>query len=507
MKKLVSLLLSLMLLFQLSLVSFACEGEIPKTTAEQSSSEKTERTEKNEKANTTKQNSTKNNVNAEKNTATTQSSTKESGNTEQNNTVKNNPKSNFGYSVACADAAKIGINKTTTHLGAVELETEKIVLETNSDKLFEMTGLPVALMVAYVASQNFSGLTMTVTGECIVDRKNNVLGLSEGMNVNLNDLIAATVLYNDVNAMNTIALGVSGSAKDFLKLMNKTASSLQMKSTYYVNYTGAYNKLQMTCIGDLLSLMYAVYKSSSIADVTSSPVYYIRTNEIYGKIKTLANPFKMVNSESEEYKEEIYGFGTFSDSSGIATTMLLAESENERYLVAMRTAEPKKVYSDASTVVDYIYKNFILADITKVIQEIGNTVALNIGGENVQMTVSKGKYKNIYLVVNSFYSRSAYSINEYSVENPTSLPNRVKVGDEIKNFTVKFNDTVVAVIDMTVKSVGEEITTKKELHFSVYSSDKPHERTQTFGDRIWIPLIIAVAVAAIGILFIIERKK
>ena len=44
----------------------------------------------------------------------------------------------FEYAIAYSDASKIGIEKTTTNLGAVELETEKVVLDSKMRESFEI---------------------------------------------------------------------------------------------------------------------------------------------------------------------------------------------------------------------------------------------------------------------------------------------------------------------------------------------------------------------------------
>lgn len=413
----------------------------------------------------------------------------------------------FGYAIACSDAKKIGIENTTKNIGAIEIDTEKIVVDSNIQKQFEMTGLPVMLMNALVASQNVSGTTVNINSGCIVDSKNNVLGLKVGMNVNVNDLIAASVLYNDRNAAVSLALGVSGSKEAFVELMNRTARRYSMKKTVFKNCTGDYDKEQITNTENLLILMYSLYKGSSVIDITSSEIYYIRTPEINSKIKTLKNPFKMIDKNSANYKQSVYGFGSSSDSKGSAISMIVSESDGKRFLIAMKTDKASSALSDAESAVDYLENNFNLVDVTKIIQDIGNKVTLKIGGERVEMAVSKGKYKKISLVVNSFYSKSVQSIDEYKVENPKNLPSYVNVGDEIKGFTVKYKDTVVATVDMTVRSIGEQQTTKNENSFTIYSSDDSAKPGKSVAERLWIPTVAIVAVGATAILIFFGRKN
>lgn len=413
----------------------------------------------------------------------------------------------FGYAIAHSDASKIGIEKTTTHLGAVELETEKVVLDSKIRESFAMTGTPVTAMAAFAASQNISGTTLTVGADCISDPKNNVLGLYVGMSVNVNDLIAAAVLYNDMNAVRTLALGASGSYSEFIDLMNRTARRYSMKNTVFKNMTGAKDAEQVTTIEDLLILIMAIYDRSSIFEVTSADTYYIRTTEIYNKQKTLQNKFELVDPNSSNYKSTVLGLGSFPDSDGVSTTLLLTQSENERYAVALRTEKKENRIGDAASAVDYIYKNFALVDITKVLYNIGEKVELKVGGEPVSVAVSKGKYKNIYLVVNAFYSKSAFYADEYTVINPENLPTHVNVGDEIKGFTVMYKNTKVATIDMTVKSIGEQQTTKKQSNFTIYQSENGTHRKRTLKDHIWVLGAVAVVAIAAAFLLILGRKK
>lgn len=413
----------------------------------------------------------------------------------------------FGYAIAYSDASKMGIEKTTTNLGAVELETEKVVLDSKMRESFAMTGMPVTAMAVLTASLNISGTALTVGADCVSDPKNNVLGLYAGMSVNVNDLIAAAVLYNDRNAVRTLALGASGSYSEFIDLMNRTARRYSMKNTVFKNISGAKDAEQVTTIEDILILIMAIYNKSSIFEITSSDTYYIRTTEIYNRQKTLSNKFELVDSSSANYKSTVLGLGSFTDGDGVSITLLLTQSENERYAVALRTVKKENRISDAASAVDYIYKNFTLVDITKVLYNIGEKVELNVGGESVSVAVSKGKYKNIYLVVNAFYSKSAFYADEYTVVNPQSLPTHVNVGDEIKGFTVMYKNTEVATIDMTVKSVGEQQTTKKQSNFTIYQSENGGRRKRTLKDHIWVLWAAAVVAVAAAFLLILGRKK
>lgn len=413
----------------------------------------------------------------------------------------------FEYAIAYSDASKIGIEKTTTNLGAVELETEKVVLDSKMRESFAMTGMPVTAMAVLTASQNISVTALTVGADCVSDPKNNVLGLYAGMSVNINDLIAAAVLYNDINAVRTLALGTSGSYSEFIDLMNRTARRYSMKNTVFKNINGAKNAEQTTTIEDMLILIMAIYNSTSIFEITSSDTYYIRTTEIYNRQKTLSNKFELVDPNSSNYKSTVLGLGSFTDSDGVSITLMLTQSENERYAVALRTEKKENRISDAASAVDYIYKNFALVDITKVLYNIGDKVDLKVGGEPVSVAVSKGKYKNIYLVVNAFYSKSAFYADEYTVLNPQSLPTHVNVGDEIKGFTVMYKNTKVATIDMTVKSVGEQQTTKKQNSFTIYQSENGGRPKRTLKDHIWVLWAVAAIAVAAAILLIFGRKK
>lgn len=413
----------------------------------------------------------------------------------------------FYSSMACSTAKDMKIEKTTTNLAALEITTERIIADTNIDKQFPVTGKPVMLMTAFTASMLVNANEITVPAQCITDPKNNVLGLKAGIAVNVNDLIAAVLLYDDVNAAQTLAVGVSGSVDSFIVQMNKTARRYSMKNTAFTNVTGKQDVKQVSTAGDIATLVYISYLRTSLVDITSAHTYYIRSSSLASSLKTLENPFLMINSSSEYYNHNVFGIGVSESSGDYSEMMLLYSTSQEKYIIVLRT-KTSSAYKDGADALDYIGQNYILADISKIIFELGDDLTVKLGGEDVHFSVVKNSVKNTNVIVNKFYSRSVMTTNEkYTIEPPEQLPATVRVGDVVAGFRVIYNGAYITTMSMAVKHVGEEVEKTTSQRYTVYEKGTVNTEQSFIKKHSWIFTLLVAFGLGLGVIIIVTRIK
>ena len=413
----------------------------------------------------------------------------------------------YNHAIDCATAEIMGISNSTPDIVAFDLSTERIIADSNITKSFVIPKKAVMLMVALIAARNLKTNEITVGTDCITDTNNNVLGLKEGMSVNVNDLLAATVLYDDVNAAKTLALGVSDSTDSFVKSMNSLAFSLGMKNTKFTNLSGEYDKNQVTTLEDITAMVYNCCSYSSIIDITSSSTYYIKTSSIYSANKTLKNNFLLIDENSDSYNDKVYGIGFDTGNDGITTTFTLAKSADEKYIIISRTSD-QSYYNDVSKAVDYISTNFSLVDISNIVYQLADKASTTINGQQVGFTTAKNSVKNSQIIVSSYYSKAVSVMSErYSVKLPSTMPSAVNVGDKVSGFEIYYNDTYVTTVDMIVKSVGENIGSEESRSYTIYEKNDTKQNVSFMSKHGWVIILAAVTLICAAIIVFVSKIR
>ena len=87
------------------------------------------------------------------------------------------------------------------------------------------------------------------------------LYLEEGSTIKVRDAINALIIKSANDVATVVSEKISGSEKEFAKLMTKYARDLGMKNTTFKNASGLPNRAQLTTARDISKLSYALIKN------------------------------------------------------------------------------------------------------------------------------------------------------------------------------------------------------------------------------------------------------
>lgn len=141
----------------------------------------------------------------------------------------------------------------------VDIDSGKVVFEKNSMKRMKIASL-VKIMTAVVALEH-----KKVSEEILVSDKaasvgENVMGISEGENYTLEELLYGLMLNSGNDASYAISEGVADSEETFVKWMNMKAGELGLTDTYFADPSGLIDESYSTAV-DLVKLSrYAMQK-------------------------------------------------------------------------------------------------------------------------------------------------------------------------------------------------------------------------------------------------------
>ncbi|MCQ2484430.1 MAG: hypothetical protein MJ168_03740 [Clostridia bacterium] len=412
----------------------------------------------------------------------------------------------FPHALAYSQAKDMKIDKRVQSIGVVEYETGRMIVDTKINDRFCPEAKTTILFAVYTALLTIQSDTITVASGAIIEPKNNILLIKEGMEVAVSDLVAAALYYDDLNSVAALALASDKSIGDFIVRINNLTNNLGMKNTVITNITGKYDEKQFTTVSDLLILSYMCYRNEMLINVTSSKSQFIKSSSLSENQNTLVNSFEFVDNESEYYNGNIYGIGISKDSKGITTSIVTYITSKQKYLFVIRSIG-NTALNDVVDSLDFVKKNYALIDISKIIFELGEATTLKINGEKVSFSVIKNSVSNVNVVANLYYSKSVSSLNEaYSIEVPDIIPDTVKVGDVISDFKVLYNGNQISTVSLMVKNIGEEPEKEKTLGFTVYNESDVHIQKGSFlHDHSWIMIVIFVAAVGLIAIMIVNR--
>ncbi len=113
-----------------------------------------------------------------------------------------------------------------------------------------------------------------------------LLGLHPGEKMTVKDLLYAMLLPSANDAAETIALGVSGSEKRFVALMNRTAPSLGLDHTHYANAIGLDQGGNFSSARDLVTLADRLLENPLFSRIVATPSATLRSGDTPRKVTT-----------------------------------------------------------------------------------------------------------------------------------------------------------------------------------------------------------------------------
>lgn len=216
-----------------------------------------------------------------------------------------------------------------------DLTTEETIYEKNASEKLPMASI-TKLMTAIVAiDHKKENNRYVVYPEALVGE--NVMGLSAGEVLTLEDLLYGVFMYSGNDAAETLAMNTMDRG-EFIETMNKKGRAIGLKNTNFTNPTGLQGDGdQHTTVYDLLVLSkYAVENYPEILKASSTPEHIIEgtnehgTYELYNQLN-LVTTYPGVKGLKDGYTPEAgLCLITYLDYEGHKIIGIILGSENRR---------------------------------------------------------------------------------------------------------------------------------------------------------------------------------
>lgn len=394
-----------------------------------------------------------------------------------------------------------GKNLYSDNVYMVNLDTDKVVYELNSEKLVYPASL-TKVMTCIIAIEECPSLDEVVTipsgiFDDIYAQGGANMSLKYGEEITVGDLIRATMIRSACDSASALAWYVSGSIEDFAKLMNRKAVEIGATNTHFVNAHGLHDDNHYTTAKDMSLITKYALKNQIFCDIISECSCTIpATNK--SEEREMHTTMDIENPESSLYYPYVTGVKSgFTDEAG-RCLITKATKDGETYLLVTlganrdRYYEGNMAFTDAVTLFEYCFAEYSIEMVTD------SETALD------EIAVNNGKSDSVKVRADSAVETLVALDDEVRItlDLPESIDAPIKAGDTVGSALIEIGDesftrTLVAMSDV-----------EKSSNQKLLASLNGGNMLATAMDVASISLLcVSVIIVVIFISKIVKRKK
>lgn len=186
------------------------------------------------------------------------------------------------------------------------------------------------------------------------------LGLTEGEEVTVRDMIYGALLKSANDACLALAIKISGSEALFADLMNRRAAELGCTNSNFISCYGITNGIayNTSTSHDLALILKECIKHQDFVSISTSFQHTMPATNLYGDSRIISNANRFISTQ--EYSYDYYVGGKTGYSDGIGYTQVAAAERNGRELIAviLGATSSESRYSDTIELFEYGYNSF-----------------------------------------------------------------------------------------------------------------------------------------------------
>lgn len=223
------------------------------------------------------------------------------------------------------------------------------------------------LLTCLIALENCSldeTITFSATAVALPEHSSSIDAV-EGETMSLEDALYGMLLPSGNECANAVAEHVSGSIEEFANLMNEYVASLGCTNTHFTNPSGLYSSDHYSTAADMYLIAKAAFANSTLVDIASHANYTLPATNMSAE-RELSNSNYLIQSSSEYYNSSVVCGKTGYTNEGGRALVILSKQDNMT-LISLFFDSPyyNGVFSDAQSMLDYVYNNFSLVNISQ----------------------------------------------------------------------------------------------------------------------------------------------
>ena len=349
----------------------------------------------------------------------------------------------FNVSVVYAEE----FNITSKYVILYNLNDQDVLYELDSEEKTQIASL-TKIMTVIVAIEQSSDLDEIVevpkeTFDGISEYSQ--VGLKIGDQVTVRDLLYGAMLPSGADAVNALAIHISGSVSKFVELMNEKVEELKLKNTHFDNPIGMDSEDNYSTAKDVATMLIYALNNDTFKEIFTARNYIITSLNIPMK-STLIGYSSAYGLDVSEITGAKSGF---TDGAGLCLASS-ATIDDVNYLLVTMGAETKnrsnavrdtlEIYNYYSSTYSYqqvMQKDQVLATIPVKWGKIKNYEIKAVEDEYLYLEngIRRNKIKYQYNGIEEL----KYNINKWTKLGTVTV---VYLNEELKTYDVYLNDTI-----------------------------------------------------------------
>lgn len=242
----------------------------------------------------------------------------------------------------------------------IDLQSGQILYQKNKDKrMYPASTTKILTGLIAMKRGNLSDMVKVSREACQTD--GSAVGLQEGENIKLENLLYAMLLSSGNDAAVAVAEHISGSVDGFVRLMNDEARAMGAVSSHFANPHGLHDPNHYTTASDLALIAREAMKNNIFRKYVGTYSYQFK--------RTLPRPVNGIPQEDFVNLNHLLWPGPFEYKgvTGVKTgytdearrcLVSSAERNGRELLVVVMKAENNLIYKDSIALLDYGFNQF-----------------------------------------------------------------------------------------------------------------------------------------------------
>lgn len=338
-------------------------------------------------------------------------------------------------------------------------ESKEILYDKGGDEVSNIASL-TKIMTTITAIEHIDDLDEVVSIGMDVLREipydASVAGLKNGDKVTMRDLLYASILPSGADATTALAHRIAGSTKEFVEMMNETATKLGLQNTHFANVTGYDIPDHYSTPREVLKILEYALKNPLFEEIYKTRRYELSNGLVVHSTLNTYNRYMNLDLS------DILGSKTgYTGNAGMCMSALFKTGGKEFILITLGApysyTSPYNL-KDTVTVKKYLDDNY------------ANEVLFEKGREVTRIAVT-GSLEEEYIVkvptdIRDYVEKN-YTEDDLRMEfdGVTTLSYKNKAGERLGEVLYYYKDELVA---------QEDIFLEEELHFSFEKFVRSH---------------------------------
>ncbi|MBP5181354.1 MAG: D-alanyl-D-alanine carboxypeptidase [Clostridiales bacterium] len=241
-----------------------------------------------------------------------------------------------------------------------DCESNTVLMGKNIDSQVQPAAI-TKLMTVLIAMETLDlEDTITITQPMYIGIPENyyTLGVTEGEEVQVRDLIYAALLASDSDACLALAIKISGSEQLFTGRMNDRAAELGCTNTHFTNCYGNDDLSNLSTAHDMALILNECTNHQDFVDISTTFQHTMLGTNLYSDSRVISNANRFISTQEYSYDYYIGGLTGYSD--GVGYSVAAASSKNGRKIVGIILGATDSVgrYTDMINMFDSGYSTF-----------------------------------------------------------------------------------------------------------------------------------------------------